>query len=138
MKLNRRYLALSLNLIVCLIVTLFTIPAFAQGLRWSDTYSATDVVLTGNNTDSGNVAYGTLLEYKTASGNKPIGFGGLAVGISADHKMSLNVMGFTFLNDLIWTGVHIDGENLRMNNLKENLTPVIGVSLLKFNGVVNK
>ena len=138
MKINRRYLALALNLVVCLIVTLFAIPAFAQGLKWSDSYQSTDCVLTGNNTDSGNLCYGTLLEYRTATGNKPVGFGGIAGGITAEHKASVNFMGFTFFNDMIWTGFNVKTENLRMNNLKENITPVIGVSLLKFNGAVNK
>lgn len=127
-----------LSMIVFLALIMCAVPVFAQGLKWSDTYSATDVVLTGNNTDSGNVAYGTLLEYKTVSGNKPIGFGGIAVGVNAEHKMNFSIMGFTFLDDMVWSGFTVNQEGLKMNNLKNNITPVIGVSLIKFGAKVTK
>ena len=119
-------------------ILLVTSIVNAQGLKWSEEYKATDCVLTGSNTDSGNVCYGTLLEYKTATGLKAIGFGGFAGGITSEHKASVNFMGFTFFNDMLWTGVNVNTEKLKINNLKENITAVIGVSLLKFNGLVNK
>ena len=134
MKLNKFITMLT----VISILLVLAIPAFAQGLKWSDSYQATDCTLTGQNIDSANVCYGTLAEYKTVSGMKALGFGGIGTGVTAEHKLSLNIMVLSAFNDVLWTGFNINTENITIQNLKENVKAVIGVSLIKFNGAVNK
>ena len=135
-KINKKDFITILILIIILLV--FTVPVFAQGLKWSESYQVTDCTLTGQNTDSANICYGTLAEYRTVSEMKALGFGGVATGITAEHKLSLNIMVLSAFNDVLWTGFNINTEDMTIQNLKENIKAVIGVSLIKFNGAVNK
>ena len=118
-----------------LLLIFSAIPAYAQSkFGWSDSWNTTDCTLAGGDVTSANICYGTLLEYRLANGNKPLGFGGIAGGVTSEKKLSINFMGITAFNDMLWTGVNVKPEGLQFSNFSKNITFIMGVSLIKFNG----